>query len=89
MLRKLLSMPIKTHKDLIIDGHHRYVASILAEYDIETAPSSATSATVKYDWGDVEFVIEEWDTPEKINMLNEMDAKYNNLTLKEIVEMLN
>lgn len=41
-----------------------------------------------YDWNDVIFDINDWDTEAKIRMLNEHDADNNNITLKEIIELL-
>jgi len=78
---------IKVCDTLIIDGHHRYVSSLLANSKLNEAKSSKTSATIEYDWVEVKFVEEEWDTPEKIKILNELDAEFNNMTIEEIIEM--
>jgi hypothetical protein len=40
---------IKVCDSLIIDGHHRYVSSLLANINLDKAKSSKTSATIKYD----------------------------------------
>lgn len=79
---------IKTCDHLIIDGHHRYVSSLLANSEVGIALSSRTSATTEYTWKDVEFVEEEWDTQEKIQRLNEQDAEFNKLDIKKLIEML-
>jgi hypothetical protein len=78
---------IKVYNNMIIDGHHRYISSVLANIELERVTSSKTIATIEYNWGDVEFVSEEWDTKEKINRLNEQDALFNNLTLEKIIEI--
>lgn len=78
---------IKVYEDLIIDGHHRYVSAILAEVELDKVKSSKTSATTKYDWEIVEFVDEEWDTEDKIRRLNQFDARFNNLSLEEIISI--
>lgn len=75
---------IKVEDDLILDGHHRYLASLLANYQLERVPSNKTAATVVTDWSSVDFVDEDWDTEAKIKMLNEQDAKYNNVSLEKI-----
>ncbi len=72
----------------IIDGHHRFVSSILAEIKLDEAKSSKTKATIEYKWEDVDFVEEEWDTPEEIRRLNELDAKFNNLPIEKINEII-
>ena len=79
---------IKVCDTLIIDGHHRYVSSLLANIKLDTVSSAKTSATIQYDWKVVEFVEEEWDTVDKINRLNELDAEFNNVPIAEIIEMV-
>ena len=78
---------IKVCDACIIDGHHRFVSSLLAKIKLDEAKSSKTSATIEYKWNDVEFVEEEWDTPEKILRLNELDAQFNNVPLEKIIEL--
>ena len=77
---------IKVCDSVIIDGHHRYVSSQLAKTKIDQVKSSRTSATIEYEWDDVIFVDEEWDTLDKINRLNELDAEFNNIPLEKIIE---
>lgn len=79
---------IKIENNLICDGHHRYIASLLANFNIERIPTSITSATTMVPWGSVLFEDDDWDTQAKINMLNEQDAIYNNVTIERIVEIL-
>ena len=79
---------IKVESNLICDGHHRYIASILANFPLERIPGSITSATTAVSWESVTFEDEDWDTQAKINMLNEQDAKYNNIPIAQIVELL-
>lgn len=78
---------IKVCDRLIIDGHHRYVSSLLANIKLDEAKSSKTNATIEYDWKEVEFVEEEWDTVDKITRLNELDAEFNNMSLEKIIEL--
>lgn len=80
---------IKVFDNLIIDGHHRYMSSILAGKKIGTVKSQKTSATIEVGWKEVEFVEEEWDTDSKIEELNKKDAEYNNMPLEELLETLN
>lgn len=40
---------IKVCDNLIIDGHHRYVSSILADKKLDQVASSKTSATIEYN----------------------------------------
>ena len=73
---------------MIIDGHHRYIASILAELPIETAPSQKTSVTNVVDWSKVEIDSEDWDTEAKIKMLNAIDAEFNNTSFEKIDQLI-
>jgi hypothetical protein len=79
---------IKVENGLICDGHHRYIASTLANFPLETIVGTTTSATVATNWESVIFEEEDCDTPAKIIMLNELDAEYNSIPVAEIVELL-
>jgi hypothetical protein len=79
---------IKVDGDLIIDGHHRYLASLLADVHLEKHPSQRTSATKVTEWDVVAFAEDDWDTHAKILFLNELDACYNGITLEKINELL-
>ncbi|MFT4024986.1 MAG: hypothetical protein QM664_14510 [Flavihumibacter sp.] len=80
---------IKVDHDLICDGHHRYVASLLAGYQASFIPSTRTSATRVTEWESVDFETEDWDTPAKILMLNKLDAMYNDMSLETLTEIVN
>lgn len=79
---------IKVESNLICDGHHRYIASILARFPLEVIPGTVTSVTIAVQWESVIFEEEDWDTAAKINMLNEQDADYNNIPIAQILELL-
>lgn len=79
---------IKVYDNLIIDGHHRYISSALANYSIGKSEYHKTSAKLEYNWNVVEFVNEDWDTEHKINHINELDAEYNNITMKQIIDII-
>src|SRR5690554_2318562 len=87
MMNGLKFDDIKVCRTLIIDGHHRYVSSVLANIRLDAVKSSKTSATIKYDWIDIEFVNEEWDTEDKIQRLNQLDAEFNNITISKLIEL--
>ena len=78
---------IKVNGSLIIDGHHRYISSKLAENEIGNMNYPKSSATIEYSWNVVKFVNEEWDTIDKIHHLNELDAEYNNIPLEKMIEI--
>lgn len=73
----------------IIEGHHRYLGSILTGYNLDYIPDyPMPKSTNLITWNEVEFVEDDWDTPYKIKMLNEEDPKYNGLTVLEVEEII-
>ncbi|GAO43044.1 hypothetical protein FPE01S_02_01490 [Flavihumibacter petaseus NBRC 106054] len=52
---------IRIYDNLIIDGHHRYLASRLCGYEISMVPSEKSSATVATDWQSVVFEEVDWE----------------------------
>ena len=87
MINGLTFDDIKVYNDLVIDGHHRYFSSLLANKNIGRVETHRTSATVKYQWHAVNFTDAEWDTEAKIKKLNEEDAAFNNIPLSSLLEM--
>ncbi|UUW08678.1 hypothetical protein NLG42_21555 [Flavobacterium plurextorum] len=79
---------IKVCDGLIIDGHHRYISSIIAGIKIGETKSLKTSATKEYNWNEVEFTESEWDTDDKILELNILDADYNSISLEQIIDII-
>ena len=79
---------IKVEGNLICDGHHRYLASLLAKFSLERISGTSTSATTIINWELVTFEEADWDTLSKINMLNKQDAAYNNISIERIIELL-
>jgi hypothetical protein len=88
MLMNIKFVEIKVHDGLICDGHHRYLASLLAKYSITIVPYISTSGTIVTDWKSVYFDDDDWDTSAKVNMLNEIDAAYNNIPIDTLIELL-
>jgi hypothetical protein len=80
---------IKVCDDIIIDGHHRYVASMLAKVEIERVESLKSSATEITEWNEVIFDVEDWDTENQIRDYHEKDALFNEISLSEILNKLN
>jgi hypothetical protein len=78
---------IKICDNLIIDGHHRYLSSLLVNREWNSVPSEKTSATEPVKWADVEFDESDWDTESKILYLNEQDAKYNKVDIEVLKQI--
>ncbi len=88
MSRGIIFEGIKITEKVIIDGHHRYVASLLANIELDNTLSSRASSTVITTWDKVELDESDWDTPTKIDMLNKRDAFFNKLEISEIEAMI-
>lgn len=88
MIAGIKILPIKVEGNFICDGHHRYVASLLAKYSLERVSWVTTSATTVIDWKTMSFDESDWDTEDEINLRNRQDAEYNSVSIEEIVEML-
>lgn len=78
---------IKICDNLIIDGHHRYLSSLIVNFNIGRVLSQRTSGTIPVEWRVVGLDEDDWDTPSKISHLNEQDALYNGLDV-EIVKQI-
>ena len=78
---------IKICDNLIIDGHHRYLSSILTGYNIGHILSNKTSSTKPVKWSNIEFDENDWDTASKIAHLNELDAIYNELDIEFVKQI--
>jgi hypothetical protein len=79
---------IKVDNNIICDGHHRYIASIIANYQLAYLPSIVTSATTIIPWESILFEENDWDTLAKIEMLNEQDADFNKILIEKIIDIL-
>jgi hypothetical protein len=79
---------IKVDNGMICDGHHRYLASLMADYPIERIPSASSSTNIVTEWESILFIEEDWDTPAKIRMLNEQDAEYNGIPIEQLIELM-
>lgn len=79
---------IQVLDQLICDGHHRFVASLMANYPIEVSAGIKTSATIQYKWQDVVLEEGDWDTPLGIKELNKRDAHFNGLSFAELMALL-
>lgn len=89
MSNNLIFSPIKVNGDLIIEGHHRYISSRLANFDLEIIYNYPKPSVVnEYNWADIAFLEIDFDSKEYIRLLNEDDAKYNNIPIEKILEMI-
>ena len=79
---------VQVDKGAILNGHHRYLASRLADFPLDQVPGIKTAAKQLIDWQNVELVEDDWDTEAKIRHLNKEDARYNGMSLEELLAKL-
>jgi hypothetical protein len=88
-MRAGIALPgIKVHDGFICDGHHRFIASGLADASIDYYPGVLSNNHLKTRWDEMIIDEEDWDTLQKIRMLNEQDAAFNRMTFVELLELL-
>lgn len=82
--------PIQVSTDrIIINGHHRYISALIANYDLKiTSNYPKPSYLNVIDWNDVSFTVDDWDTAAKIRRLNEQDAAFNGMSLEKMKGIL-
>jgi hypothetical protein len=73
---------------VINNGHHRYIASLLSGYEIEHLPWEKAPSIDVCSWNDVILIEDDYDTEADLLKYNKEDAKYNNITIKELVGLL-
>ncbi len=79
---------IKIDNGLICDGHHRYLASLLADVRVPITKSFRTTASQEISWHSIDFDENDWDSTTKINLLNQQDALFNNISVESLVEIM-
>lgn len=89
MLAGIAFDAIKVCEDVIIDGHHRYTASILAEVTIEQYPSTKNHNQNTFEWNDVTLSDIDYDSLEDVKYHNYNDAKRNGMNLEDLENILN
>ncbi len=77
---------ISIYEGMIVDGHHRYVASLFAGITIGQSDGGKPNPQIT-DWKSIEIIEEDWDTPAKLLIINQNDADFNGLTLEKMIEI--
>lgn len=70
---------IKVKDSRIVDGHHRYICSQLAEVKIEHFEWEIAKSAVEHDWSKVIIDEEDWENEEDIKVHDQKDAERNNM----------
>ena len=75
---------IRVNHSRIVDGHHRYVCSILSGIDIGINEWPIPSTTVNTDWKDVIINEDDYEDAEMIRKHNERDAELNDVDISTL-----
>jgi hypothetical protein len=67
--------PIQVKGNFIVNGHHRYIASKLADIEMECIPWEAPEIMMTYQWKEIWLDPLDWDTPEEIKAYHQKDAQ--------------
>lgn len=66
---------INVDNSSIINGHHRYICSLLSKKTIKINPWSSPSEISQYEWADVEVDENDWESISTIKEHNSKDAQ--------------
>ena len=66
---------ISVHESLIVNGHHRYISSLLAGIETEIKPWALPADTLHYNWENIELDENDWESIYTIGQHNKRDAQ--------------
>jgi len=92
MYRKMVAevpfTDIQVAGSAIINGHHRYLAALLANYQLSRAAGIRSEAKLNVDWKAVILEDADWDLPGDVERFNAEDARYCGMGLGEFLERI-
>lgn len=74
--------------NIIINGHHRYLASLLSTTSIDRTPTLKPSNIILINWDEIEYIDDDIESEERIIEHNITDAHFNGLSLEKLNELL-
>lgn len=77
---------ITVHDGVIVNGHHRYIASLLTDFEVGQVEGGKPNSFI-IDWESVILEDEDWDQPWQIEEYNRQDAEFNDIPLESILEI--
>lgn len=92
MYRKMMiNVPfraIQVHEKAVIEGHHRYLASMLAGQKMDQVPTPRSQAKQDVEWKKVQLLEDDYYTAARIKILNEEDAQYLGISVEALLERI-
>jgi hypothetical protein len=80
---------IKIAEEIIMDGHHRYIAAKLSKTEIQIFPSTKNHSQQTFEWCDIILKTNEYDSESEIKYHNFNDALRNGISVDQIEKFLN
>ncbi len=78
---------IRVNNSRIVDGHHRYVCSILSETEIGINDWPIPSTAINCDWKDLIINEDDYEDAEMIQNHNIRDAELNNVDIRILIDL--
>jgi hypothetical protein len=72
---------------LLINGHHRYICSLLLQLEIGTNAWKSPSNTIDLKWSDIDIDANDWESIEIINRHNYLDAAKSGIDIKILEDL--
>lgn len=76
--------PIYVNANLLINGHHRYICSLLVKLSLEQISWAQPSQIVVYNWADVLIDENDWESQEIIERHNTKDSIRSGLNISSL-----
>ena len=73
---------IQCENDLLVDGHHRYICSILANKEIGIRPYKAPHCVIIYEWKNLKIEEKDYDSDKERKKHNLRDSLRHNADLQ-------
>ena len=78
---------IRVKDTRIVDGHHRYICSVLSKTKLGQNDWQISSTTVNCSWSELTIVEEDYETAEMIQVHNERDAELNDVDISVLNDL--
>ncbi len=85
---KIIIPPIKVDEQLIVDGHHRYLASKIAGTSIEYRRWTKADSVMGCNWSEIVIVTDDWYNNTLLKETYRYYANFNNQKLDEFIKRL-
>lgn len=79
---------INVDNSLLINGHHRYICSLLSKKVLRTNTWGSPSQIPTFKWAEIEIDLNDWETIEMIDRHNSKDAAKSGMDIKNFENLM-